>query len=320
MQHPDMISIILSLKTKSPPPYTNLEIMPKAKDEEEEVVPHGVINTEEAKIHTLSLRRALDKMEGDIKARTIENVMKTTVDKIKSAVVKIVPSMEEAKEISVLKAIRDISCMALMLPDSDREEQLEAMMPEDTPDPKDILSKTEGLGNLTKEQKEMIRELFDELEIAHKALAQACSTLGVLSRSLTGRQLLLTLQASVQPLIQLNKLEKIWKEPAIETQRADLPDDTHQRIALTMIPDLSSDIMKKEKQNSPTRLLAATLAFQLLKKFGQGMTQRNMHELYDVRPKQLALCITGRKYLGGTDRRARKRRASGEEPSTSTQQ
>ena len=168
-------------------------------------------------------------------------------------------------------------------------------MPDDTPDPKDALSKTEGLGDLTKDQKEMIGELFDELEIAHEALARACSTLGVLSRSLSGKQLLLTLRASVRPLIQLNKLEKFWKEPTIETQKADLPDDTHQRVALTMVPDLSSDIMKKEKQNSPTRLLAATLAFQLLKKFGQGTTQKNMHELYDVKPKQLALCITGRK-------------------------
>ena len=99
--------------------------MPKAKektiipDEEEEVVPHGVINTEEAKIHALSLKRVLDEMEEDIKAGTVENAMKTTIDKIKSALVKIVPSMEEAKEISVLKAIRDTSCMALMLQDSD---------------------------------------------------------------------------------------------------------------------------------------------------------------------------------------------------------
>ena len=154
----------------------------------------------------------------------------------------------------------------------------------------------------------------------HEALAWACSTLGVLSRSLTGRQLLLTLRASVRPLIQLNKLEKFWKEPAIETQRADLPDDTHQHITLTMIPDMSSNIIKKEKHNSPTRLLAATLAFQLLKRFGQGMTQRNMHELYDLWPKQLALCIMGRKYLGRADRRARKWRALGEEPSTSAQQ
>ena len=94
-------------------------------------------------------------------------------------------------------------------------------MPEDTLDPRDILSKTEELGDLTKEQKEQIGELFDELEVAHEALTWACSTLGVLSRSLTGRQLLLTLRASVRPLIQLNKLEKFWKEPPIETQRAE---------------------------------------------------------------------------------------------------
>ena len=62
----------------------------------------------------------------------------------------------------------------------------------------------------------------------------------------------------------------------MKTQRTELPDDTHQCVALTMIPDASSDIIKKEKHNSPTRLLAATLAFKLLRKFGQGTTQRNM--------------------------------------------
>ena len=54
------------LKNQVPPPYTreNLEIMPKAKektiipDEEEEIVPYGVINTEEAKIHALSLKKS----------------------------------------------------------------------------------------------------------------------------------------------------------------------------------------------------------------------------------------------------------------------
>ena len=73
-----------------------------------------------------------------------------------------------------------------------------------------------------------------------------------------------------------------------------------------MIPDASSDIMKKENHNSPMRLLAATLAFKLLRRFGQGTTQRNMQELFDIRPKQLALCIMGHKYLGSTKRWARK--------------
>ena len=56
--------------------------------------------------------------------------------------------------------------------------------------------------------------------------------------------------------------------------------------------------------------------YKLLKKFGGGTTQKEMQERYGVRPKQLALYITGRKYLGGTDRKAlvKKQRATGDEP------
>ena len=99
--------------------------MPKAKektiipDEEEEVVPHGVINPEEAKIHALTLKGALDEMEEVIKSGMVENIMKRAIDKIKLALVRLVPSMEEANEISVLKAIKDISCTVLLPQDSD---------------------------------------------------------------------------------------------------------------------------------------------------------------------------------------------------------
>ena len=85
-----------------------------------------------------------------------------------------------------------------MPPDSDKEEKLEAMMPESgTPDLEDILSNVEELGDLTRNQKELLGELFKELETAHESLTRACSTLGRLSRGLNGRQLLLTLRASV---------------------------------------------------------------------------------------------------------------------------
>ena len=123
--------------------------------------------------------------------------------------------MEEAKIESVLKAIKDTACTALMPPDSDKEERLEAMMPEsETPDLEDLLSNMEELGDLTKDQKELLGELFEELEMAHKSLARACSTLGRLSRGLNGRQLLLTLQASVRPLVQLNIVEKFLERPS----------------------------------------------------------------------------------------------------------
>ena len=84
-------------------------------------------------------------------------------------------------------------------------------------------------------------------------------------------------------------------------------------------------LLRKEKTNSSTRLLVATYSFKILNNFGGGATQRQIQEEYQVKLKQLALCLTGKKYLGGSDRKAiaRKRWASDEpdepEPSTSTQ-
>ena len=101
--------------------------------------------------------------------------------------------------------------------------------------------------------------------MAHESLARACSTLGRLSRGLSGRQLLLTLWASVRPLVQLNIMEKFWKDPAHKSRKTDLPDDLHHRVTLTMIPDASAESIKKENNNSQTRLLVATLAFHILK-------------------------------------------------------
>ena len=301
--------------------------MPKAKeksiviDEEEEVTFHGTINPEEAKIHTIELEKAMDIIEEGVKTGNTTGLLEAAIKKIRATLVRIAPHMETANIDAVLKAIKDTACTALMPPDSDQEETLEAMMPEtEMATLEDFLSGTDELGDITADQKELMGELFEELETAHESMARACSTLGRLARGLNGKQLLLTLRASVRPLVQVNIADKFWRDTAQTSKRTDLPDDLHHRIALTMIPDAAAKSIRKESGNSPTRLLAATLAFHILKRFGQGTTQRNMQELYEVKPKQMALCITGRKYLGGAERRTRKRRASGEEPSTSSQQ
>ena len=91
---------------------------------------------------------------------------------------------------------------------------------------------------------------------------------------------------------------------------------------MLLTPDPQAPLLLKEKVNSETRLLAATYAFKILSRFGTGTTQKQMQETYLVKAKQLSLCLTGRKYLGGSDRqaRAKKRKSSDEpEPSTSTQ-
>ena len=301
--------------------------MPKAKeksiviDEEEEISVHGAINQEEAKVHTAELEEAMDLIEEGVKMGNTTGLLETAIYKIKATLVKATPHMETANVDAVLRAIKDTECTALMASNSDHEEKLEAMMPEtEITTLEDLLSGTDDLGDITQDQKELLGEFFEELETAHESIARACSTLGRLARWLNGKQLLLTLRASVRPLVQVNIPEKFWRDMARTSKRTDLPDDLHHRIALTMLPGAAAESIRNESGNSPTRLLVATLAFYILKRFGQGTTQRNMQELYEVKPKQMACCITGRKYLGGAERRTRKRKASGEEPSTSSQQ
>ena len=82
-----------------------------------------------------------------------------------------------------------------------------------------------------------------------------------------------------------------------------------------MVPNPTAKLLKNERINSPTRLLAVMWAFQIMNVFGRGTIQRKMQEAYSVQVKELAACITGKIYLGSTDR---KRRLSGPNQGPST--
>ena len=84
----------------------------------------------------------------------------------------------------------------------------------------------------------------------------------------------------------------------------ELPDDKGTRVKITMTSNPKVDCLQREKDNSPTQLLAATLTYKMLCKFVNGTTQREMQKQYSVKAKQLTTCITGHKYLGGSDQKA----------------
>ena len=133
---------------------------------------------------------------------------------------------------------------------------------------------------------------------------------------------MIIIKASIRPLIKLNTLASL-DTATTANKPSELPEEQMECVKLMLAPDPGASLLKKEKINSTTRLLAATYAFKILTKFGNGMTQRQMQEEYQVRPKQLSLCLTGRKYLGGAERRAiaKKCKASDDpEPSTSADQ
>ena len=125
---------------------------------------------------------------------------------------------------------------------------------------------------LTETDQELIAELFDALETAHEQLATGCGLIRRLSRTLKPSQLMILLKASIRPLIQVKTAAGLDIE-AVTNRPAELPDDQMERIEVMIVPDQNTSRLKKEKINSPTRLLAATYAFKTINKFGQGKTQ-----------------------------------------------
>ena len=253
--------------------------MPKATrkmvptEEDEDTALHGTTNPEEAKIHVQALDDALEKLANSIQEGATENIMRKMVIHFRHILKMLASIMEEANIDIVLAAIKDTSCMALMPHTEDWDERLEEIMPEeDLPSGSEIMAQVRNLDDITPQQGELFAELIKELEVAHDSLSKASSILGRLSRSLSGKKLLTVLKASICPLIQINMLENFWKDPAIPKQRIDLPEDTHRRVKLTMTPDPMMEVMRHGNINSPTHLLAATLACKILKKFRAGTT------------------------------------------------
>ena len=251
-----MCNVILSLKIKSPP-YTkeNLAIMPKAtqkavidvEEAEEEIPLHGSINEDEAKAY----RECLDKIFEDL-AKNIEdniaNALELAIIDLRAVITKHITGTEEVDTASILKTIQDLSCLVLREQTEDIMEKLEELLPDsETASGGDIIKTIEDVEALTEEQKHDIGEIFNNLEIAHEYLGRSCRLMGGLSRSLSSKQLLLLLKASMRPLIQINAITGFLDKPKAGAMEEGLLKSKDDKVLSTMTPVPSSEILKKEK-------------------------------------------------------------------------
>ena len=279
--------------------------------------PHQALNPIEARHHIQRLNEAILNMEARIKDGEVKDVLKDTIQEIKEAIWIVMPSMKEADTLDIIRSIKDPTCLTIHPQSEEVKGLLEEIIPsDDIPSGSSVIKSMADKTTLSDEDRELIKELLEMLETAYDHIGRACGLIGALSRTQSLGQLFMILKASVRPIIQVNALPKFIEQVTQEVKPTSAPEDWTERIRSTMIPSVRSPYLKKEKPNSPSCLLAATLRFKILNSFGTGITQRRLQETYEVWAKQFALCITGHKYMGGTDRKRRSSRTE-EEPSTS---
>ena len=98
----------------------------------------------------------------------------------------IMPGMDEADTMAVLRVVRDPNCLAILPPMEENETRLEELMPlAENLKGEDVAADLDNMEPLTKEQRRQISELFEDMEIMHEHFVCSCSSLGILARSLS---------------------------------------------------------------------------------------------------------------------------------------
>ena len=126
------------------------------------------------------------------------NLLKETLNNMKTHLAATISSMETADIEIVLQSVKDKNVHVLSPRIEMGEKLLNELLPSDEiPSTSRVIQTIQGADTLSRTDQELISELFDSLETAHDHLAMASGLLGRLSHTLKPPQLVLLLKASI---------------------------------------------------------------------------------------------------------------------------
>ena len=129
--------------------------------EEEGSSTHGIINIEEARLHTQALDWAIEVMVSKIEAGQVAEAIVDTINMFKDAVMKVMPGIADANKTRVLNMLKDPGCMAIHPYAEETERLLEELMPiEEIPSNENMIANINNLEPLSDDQKRWIGALF----------------------------------------------------------------------------------------------------------------------------------------------------------------
>ena len=255
-QHVQCHSELIFKPSKKIPKATQKTIPTKAESKEvieiednegQEPEIHRALNPIEARHHVQRLNEAMLKMEARIQGSEIKDVLRDAVQEIKDAICMVMPSMKEAAILDILRSIKDPTCLAIRPQSEEIEGLLKEIIPsEEIPSGDSIIRSMSDEIILSDQNRELITELFELLEMVYDHIGRACRLIGALSRTLNSSQLFTVLKASVWPVVHINALPKFVEQASQEIRPSSGPEDRTERIRLTMVPNMSPSTSRKK--------------------------------------------------------------------------
>ena len=120
---------------------------------------------------------------------------------------------------------------------------------------------------------------------------------------MSDRQTLHTvMNAAICPLVQVNVPEKCLNliiDPVLKM----MEEQRMEKLEKMILPLHNAACIKHKPKNGPTHILAAAVWLKLKWKFFNTGTAKEACELFEVHAKQLSKVISGKKYLGGMQKK-----------------
>ena len=192
------------------------------------------------------------------------------------------------------------------------------MLEEDLLEADEMVRWASSIEPLSEESKTTLTSMMEHLSESHYQAAQAAQNLADLSKTCSSSQLMTIIKFAMRPLVQLEGTLGRMGEKTTRRRRKDLPDKIENRVNLTLLPNPDADSLKRESASSPTLLLVGIIYYQIKKNLGGGCTQLVLTSKFGLKPKIVALCLTGKKYRGGKDTKKPMKRKATDSPVAST--
>ena len=160
--------------------------------------------------------------------------------------------------------------------------------------------------------KEECINLFENLSVATHHISIAMANLAALAKKVDHKTFKIILKASALPLVQINLNEEILypthDKPTKSQQEAD-----EEKIKQDILPDANNTRLNREPANSSTHLLTAAIYFKLKKHLFNKGTQTETSTKFKVKIKALGQILSGKRYLGGKDKKTAQKQQEKEE-------
>ena len=277
----------------------------------------GVINPQEVEVHQHRLKKVIEDFKKHTEMEEIREVMQKLVEDVNEACMKVYAPVTEASILNMVQLVRD-PCGLVLCPTTERiENMLEDIMPEEeTPEGEEVAHLVQDINPISPEAKDMIVALMDHTAVACHHVGLPAECLLTLVKICTPEQLMIIMKCSIHPMVQVVAAPGFLDLPT-KSKKRDLPNDPVERVKITLLPNPDAESLKKEPKFSPTRLLAGVVCYCIQKHFGGGCTQAQVMMKFGLRLKILVLCVTGKKYLGGMDKKAAVKRKAAEKTDSS---